>query len=128
MLRLVRVVDQSLGYVAPSTTSSHSHEHEHLSPEEAHAAHHASQSTPSSIPSSLSNLYYTSTVQEKWIDHPDEYAKFERESWRKEGERAVEEANRDSLRDAGGDVDRGMRMREKAKEEEEEMEIDENDL
>ncbi|KAK4700844.1 GPN-loop GTPase, partial [Phenoliferia sp. Uapishka_3] len=107
MLHLVRVIDQALGYVAPpipddsdnlEDADSHSHDHSHdhsshsHSHASAHARHHASQTMPAPT-GPISNLYHTSTVQEKWIDYPDEYAKFERENWKKEGEIAVDKAN-----------------------------------
>lgn len=123
MHRLLKIVDQSLGYVPPS---NHSHD-PNLSPSEAHAAHHASQSQQShstTKPSDLSNLYHTSTVQEKWLDHSDIYAQFEREGWKLEGERAVNEANEKSLEEAGGEIGRGGRMRER---EHEGMEVDDDD-
>lgn len=107
MLRLVQVIDQALGYVAPTppdhssspefddNSAPHPHSHSHAS---AHAHHHASQA-PSTQP--LSNLYHTSTVQEKWVDYPKEYRDFERENWKKEGELAIARANEDSRRRAG---------------------------
>lgn len=103
MLHLVRVIDQALGYVAPippessegsHSYSDHSHPHSHSdhSHPSAHAQHHAAQTMPAPT-GPLSNLYHTSTVQEKWVDYPAVYAAFERHSWKKEGERAIDQAN-----------------------------------
>ena len=104
MLHLVRVIDQALGYVAPTPTDpssidpsdphSHSHSHSHA---DTHAHHHASQTMPAPT-GPLSSLYHTSTVQEKWVDYPKEYAAFEREGWKKEGELAIDQANEASAK------------------------------
>lgn len=118
MLRLVQIVDQALGYVPPTSSSS---DDPLADPSLAHAHHHAAQTTPSAP--KVSNLYYTATVQEKWVDHPKEYAEFEREQWRKEGERAIEVANEKSLREAGADLKVVERM-EKAQEAEEGSEME----
>jgi hypothetical protein len=96
MLRLVQVIDQALGYVPPSTSSSELPPG--TDPSLAHAHHHSHQKTPAL---SHSNLYHTSTVQEKWVDHADVYADFERKGWEQEGRIAIERANADSARDAG---------------------------
>lgn len=97
MLRLVQVVDQAIGYVAPTPLTSDA---DILSdPSLAHAHHHAHQTTPSAP--NLSSLYYTSTVQEKWVDHAEVYADFEREGWKREGEIAIKRANEESLKEAG---------------------------
>ncbi|KAM0756273.1 hypothetical protein T439DRAFT_320975 [Meredithblackwellia eburnea MCA 4105] len=119
MLRLVQVIDQALGYVPPppksnpengdfddilsdptdrSRAHSHSHDHPHSPETAAHARHHASQTMPRfDYPS---NLYYTSTVQEKWVDYPEEYEEYERETWKKEGEWAIDKANEESIKEA----------------------------
>lgn len=123
MLRLVQVIDQAVGYVAPTPlTSSHSHSHPHshspsssrsTSPEphphshaDPHASHHASQPPSTlSVHPSLAQLYSSQTVQEKWVDHPREYAEWERERWKEEGEWAVGKANEESRKKAGGTRD-----------------------
>lgn len=90
MLRLVQVIDQAVGYVAPTayaSAGSYGDEHDH------HAHHHAQQ--PLATP--LSSMYYTSTVQEKWVDYPEEFEVHEREGWKKEGEMAMARANQESL-------------------------------
>lgn len=98
MLRLVQVVDQAIGYVAPTAyvSAERNDGEEYDEEEEAHAHHHhhhAQQPTPSP----LSNLYYSSTVQEKWVDYPEEYAEYERAGWKKEGEIAIERANKEAM-------------------------------
>ncbi|SCZ89964.1 BZ3500_MvSof-1268-A1-R1_Chr9g10655 [Microbotryum saponariae] len=97
MLRLVQVVDQAVGYVAPTPlTDSDMAE----SPAQAHAHHHSHQSELPSMVDPLSQLYYSSTVQEKWIDHRDEYETHEKKMWEQEGDRAIEVANEQSRRAA----------------------------
>lgn len=100
MLRLVQTIDQALGYVAPTTylAPSHSPSHSHS---HAHAHTHAQDQQPRPTP--LDALSYTSTVQEKWIDYPEEHAAFEREGWKKEGELAMERANVASVAAAAAD-------------------------
>lgn len=106
-MRLVQVVDQTVGYVAPTAYSqidAHSDD-----PHAAHAHHHAQQTTTQP----LSSLYHTSTVQEKWVDHPEAWAQHEREGWKREGEVAMEQANERSLAEAKGlgrEVDRDEPM------------------
>ncbi|KAL8286335.1 hypothetical protein RQP46_004823 [Phenoliferia psychrophenolica] len=101
MLHLVRIIDQALGYVAPTPSDSSSSSHDHSDPSHSHASahahHHASQTMPAPT-GPLSNLYHTSTVQEKWVDYPKEYAEFEREGWKKEGEIALDRANEESAK------------------------------
>lgn len=110
MLHLVQVIDQSLGYVAPSPlTSSHSHSHSHShepsSPPSQHHTHaHQAPSTLSSHPA-FSQLYSSQTVQEKWVDHASEYAEWERGRWKEEGDEAVRRANEESRKQAGGTKD-----------------------
>ncbi|KAL7337641.1 tryptophan synthase beta subunit-like PLP-dependent enzyme [Rhodotorula toruloides] len=76
MLRLVQVIDQALGYVPPSlsflpSTSSSPHTHLHSRPSDQHATHHHSAPHPSFSQSQpLSSGLHTSTIQEKWVDHP----------------------------------------------------------
>lgn len=113
MLRLVRVIDQALGYVAPfsnkppdgdadnsgledffPTTDGHAHAHAHD-----HAGHHH-HSRPATRPADLSSLYRTTTVQEKWVDNVDEYREFDRKRWEAEGDVAIAEANERSKRQA----------------------------
>lgn len=90
MLRLVQVVDQALGYVAPSTATSEDID-PLADPSLAHAHHHAHQKTAAGH--SISNSYYTSTVQEKWVDYPEVYKEFERKEWKEEGDLAIKKAN-----------------------------------
>uniref|UniRef100_A0A0K3CAU2 cysteine synthase n=1 Tax=Rhodotorula toruloides TaxID=5286 RepID=A0A0K3CAU2_RHOTO len=77
MLRLVQVIDQALGYVPPSlsslsSTSSAPHQHSHA-PSDPHTTHHHSVPHPSFSQSQpLSSALHTSTIQEKWVDHPKE--------------------------------------------------------
>ncbi|KAM0789561.1 hypothetical protein ACM66B_000372 [Microbotryomycetes sp. NB124-2] len=92
MLRLVRVVDQAIGYVQPAAA--------HLGDDHEHGHSHAHGPTES-FPSSISSLYHASEVQEKWVDHAEAYREFEKSLWQKEGEWAVEKANEDSKRQAG---------------------------
>ncbi|BGP08977.1 hypothetical protein JCM10049v2_004830 [Rhodotorula toruloides] len=105
MLRLVQVIDQALGYVPPSlsflpSTSSSPHSHPHSSSDQ-HATHHHSAPHPSFSQSQpLSSGLHTSTIQEKWVDHPKEWEEFERSRWEKEGEWAVERANEREKRKA----------------------------
>lgn len=88
MMRLVEVIDQALGYVPPTafttttTTSSSTTSHSH------------------SYPHNPASLYHSTTIQEKWIDNPQEYLDYEKEGWKVEGERAVVEANETSLKEA----------------------------
>jgi hypothetical protein len=102
MLRLVQVIDQAIGYVPPTAYHSHSHptttnedneDNDDDTMTDAHAHHHAQQP----IPTPLTSMYYTSTVQEKWVDYPEEYEKSEREGWKLEGELAIKRANEESL-------------------------------
>ncbi|BGP25459.1 ATP binding protein [Rhodotorula toruloides] len=106
MLRLVQVIDQALGYVPPSlsslpsstTSAPHSHPHSHSDP---HTAHHHSAPHPAFSQSQpLSSALHTSTIQEKWVDYPKEYEKFERDQWEKEGEWAADRANEREKRKA----------------------------
>lgn len=106
MLRLVQVIDQALGYVPPSlsflpSTSSSPHTHLHSRPSDQHATHHHSAPHPSFSQSQpLSSGLHTSTIQEKWVDHPKEWEEFERSRWEKEGEWAAERANEREKRKA----------------------------
>ncbi|KAI5474200.1 ATP binding protein [Pseudohyphozyma bogoriensis] len=101
MMRLTRVIDQALGYVSPTSYAAphdhddpdHDHDHDH-----SHAPHAQSHDHAPSV--ALDNLYYTQTVQEKWVDHPSLYAAHEREKWKAEGDRAIEEANERSKAEA----------------------------
>lgn len=126
MLRLVRTIDQALGYVAPfsnkpidtgdslqddffpSATDAHGHAHDHHHAhgegEGAHRHHHH-HSRPTTTPADLSSLYHTTTVQEKWVDHRAEYEAFDRKRWEAEGDRAMEEANARGRREAGATRD-----------------------
>jgi hypothetical protein len=96
MLRLVQVIDQALGYVPPSTVSADLPPG--TDPSVAHAHYHSHQKTAAPT---YSNLYHTSTVQEKWVDHADVYAEFERKGWEQEGKIAIDRANEASAREAG---------------------------
>lgn len=120
MLRLVRTIDQALGYVAPFSTKpidtgdsladdffpaadgahGHNHDHDHDHGEGGHRHHHH-HSRPTTTPADLSNLYHTTTVQEKWVDHKAEYEAFDRKKWEAEGDRVMEEANARSRKEAG---------------------------
>lgn len=118
MLHLVKIIDQALGYVPPSTSStslpsSHSHPHSHS---------HAHEPAPPL--SSLSSLYHTSTIQEKWIDHPEAYALFEREAWKKEGDEVMKEANERSLKESGADSAFVEKRREELRRQAEEAEAE----
>ncbi|KAK4054156.1 hypothetical protein OIV83_001181 [Microbotryomycetes sp. JL201] len=93
MLRLVRVVDQALGYVQPAAAQLGDPDHQH--------GHSHAHGLTESFPSSISSLYHASEVQEKWVDHADAYREFEKSLWQKEGEWAVEKANEESQRQAG---------------------------
>ncbi|BGP17133.1 hypothetical protein JCM10213_005245 [Rhodosporidiobolus nylandii] len=114
MLRLVQVIDQALGYVPPSlsslpsSSSSHPDSHSHSDPEAAHASHHSHSPHPSFAQSQpLSNLLHTGTVQEKWVDHREEYEGHEKGLWEKEGEwaarRATEVSQRRAMREGGAE-------------------------
>lgn len=121
MLRLVQVIDQALGYVPPSlssaaaSSSSHPHAHSHShdpSTPTPHAAHHARAPHPSFAQSQpLSSALHAGTVQEKWVDHAQEYEVHERGMWEREGEWAAERATEESRRRA---VERGRREAEGA--------------
>ncbi|BGP32971.1 hypothetical protein JCM10296v2_004758 [Rhodotorula toruloides] len=115
MLRLVQVIDQALGYVPPSLSSlpatnpssSSTDPHTHFHSSDAHATHHHSAPHPSFSQSQpLSSALHTSTIQEKWVDHPKEWEEFESSRWEKEGEWAAERANerekRRAMREAEG--------------------------
>lgn len=120
MLRLVQVTDQALGYVPPSlsslpssTTPDDPHPHSHSSPADAHAAHHLSAPHPSFAQSQpLSSALHTSTIQEKWVDHPKEWEEFDRARWEKEGEWAAERANEREKRKAMRDAEKEQGMEE----------------
>ncbi|KAK4054369.1 hypothetical protein OIO90_003602 [Microbotryomycetes sp. JL221] len=94
MLRLVRVVDQAIGYVQPAAAK--------LGDDQQHGHSHSHSHGPSeSFPDVISSLYHTANVQEKWVDHVDAYRDFERDIWAKEGQWAIDKANEDSRRAAG---------------------------
>lgn len=98
-MRLTQVIDQTLGYVAP--TSQHDHAHEHCTGSaDAHAAHHTHQDAHALPKLHPSNTFWTSTVQERWVDHADEWSAWERDAWKREGDQAIKRANEDSLREA----------------------------
>lgn len=123
MLRLVQVIDQAVGYVAPTPlTSTHSHSSPHSpsssrssSPEphshshshpHSHPSYHAAQPPSTlSVHPSLAQLYSSQTVQEKWVDNAAEYADWERQRWKEEGDWAIGKANEESRKDASGTRD-----------------------
>ena len=104
MLHLVQVIDQALGYVAPSpltqTSSSSSDPHS-----DSHSHSHTDTHSTLSPHPALAARYSSQTVQEKYVDHPAEYAAWERERWQQEGEQAVERANKEERERAGGTKD-----------------------
>ncbi|KAH8921652.1 hypothetical protein BT69DRAFT_1221262 [Atractiella rhizophila] len=75
MLRLLRVVDQALGYVSPPHNT-------HLEGEDHHHSHF------SSVGMDPADFLYNQEVQEKWVDYPDVYRAQEMKEWREEGARA----------------------------------------
>lgn len=117
MMHLVRTVDQALGYVAPMTQSpstkghsdsSHGHrdyrhhhddedDHDHA---HAHAPRHV-HAHPPTTPADLSRLSRATDVQEKWLDHVEQYAEHERALWAGEGDWARQRANEANRRAAG---------------------------
>lgn len=123
MLRLVQVIDQAVGYVAPTPlTTGHSpspphslsssrssspdpHSHSQSHPH-SHASHHAAQPPSTlSVHPSLAQLYSSQTVQEKWVDNTAEYADWERQRWKEEGDWAIGKANEGARKEAGGSKD-----------------------
>lgn len=132
MLRLVRTIDQALGYVAPFSNKpidtndsladdffpdagAHGHDHNHDHPDDGDGhRHHHHHSRPATKPADLSSLYHTTTVQEKWIDNREAYEAFERKEWEAEGDQVLERANARSRREAGvaagGPLPEGVRM------------------
>ncbi|GAA5972909.1 hypothetical protein JCM11641_003998 [Rhodosporidiobolus odoratus] len=100
MLRLVQVIDQALGYVTPSLASlssaedPHTHPHPDHAHDHIHQHHHTHAPHPSFAQSQpLSNLVHAGTVQEKWVDHREDWEEFEKERWEREGEWAAGKAS-----------------------------------
>lgn len=100
MMHLVRTIDQALGYVAPmsqvSSTGGGDHDHH----DHGHGHNHA-HAHPPTTPAELSRLSRATDVQEKWLDHVEQYAEHERALWAGEGDWARQKANEASRRAAG---------------------------
>jgi len=102
MMRLLKIIDQALGYSPPTASShsdSHSHSHSHSPSQSQSQSQFQEQPTSSSSlvrPTDISDslLYNVHDVQEKWVDNQEEWRAWERKKWREEGEIVAKNHNR----------------------------------